>query len=478
MKIVMAAVECAPFVKVGGLADVIGALPKELVKLGHEVAVMLPKYSLIPEKYEEDFELIGEVEIFFKHETKTCSIFEYQLDGVRYFFLGNDGYYNRDRVYWHTDDAERYAFFSRAVLAIMQKLELAPDILHVHDWHAAMLPFLVREDPQYQTLSENLKTMVTIHNLQYQGPYSREMFLSSFEMDERYFDEGTVEWNGKFNMLKTGILYADRVTTVSPTYRDEILTEQYGEKLHPLLQEKQADLIGILNGIDTAAYNPATDLLIEREYDHTSIEEKAANKRAIQEKFELPERGDIPMLTMVSRLSSQKGIDVLMETLPDVLEKEELQFVLLGSGEEKNEQFFRDLAINYPEKVAIYLGFDEALAHLLYAGADIFLMPSHFEPCGLSQLISLRYGTVPVANKTGGLKDTIEEYDENRRAGTGFLSDFAQGESFIAALQRALALYQKTEHWGAIKQNGMTGDYSWAHSAKEYAKEYERLVRG
>ncbi|PSL40378.1 starch synthase [Planomicrobium soli] len=478
MRIVMAAAECAPFVKVGGLGDVMGALPKELVELGHEVMVILPKYNLIPEKYEEEFSFVKEIEIPFKYDKKKCGIFEYVQNGVRFIFLEHDNYFKRERVYGHTDDAERYAFFNRAALAVMQVLDFKADILHVHDWHAAMMPFLVREDEQFREFNENIKTMLTIHNLFYQGPYSKEVFLSNYEMDERYFDEGIVEWNGKFNMMKAGLLYADCITTVSPTYRDEVLTEKYGEKLHPLLQELEAKFIGIINGIDTLAYNPATDLMIEKEYDHTSMEEKAANKRALQKKFELPVRGDIPLLTMVSRLSKQKGIDVLMETLPEVIEKFDVQFMLLGTGEEKNERFFRQLAEDYPEKVGIYIGFDEALAHLMYAGADIFLMPSHFEPCGLSQLISMRYGTVPVANKTGGLKDTIEEYDENSHSGTGFLSDFSQEESFSGALERALSLYSKPEHWEKIKQNGMAGDYSWAHSAKEYAEEYERIARG
>ncbi|MDN7243173.1 glycogen synthase GlgA [Planococcus sp. N028] len=478
MKIVMAATESAPFVKVGGLGDVMGALPKELVELGHEVMVLLPKYNLIPEKYEEEFSFNREIEFLFKYDKKKCGIYDYELNGVRYVFLEHDAYFKRDRVYGHTDDAERYAFFNRAALLVMQELNFKADILHVHDWHAAMLPFLVREDEQYKKFNEQIKTMLTIHNLFYQGPYSREVFLSNYEMDERYFDEGMVEWNGKFNMMKTGLLYADLITTVSPSYRDEILTEKYGENLHPLLQERQADFIGIVNGIDTAAYNPASDLMIEKEYDHTSMEEKAANKRALQKKFELPVRGDIPLLTMVSRLSRQKGIDVLMETLPEILGKSDVQFLLLGTGEEKNEQFFRKLAEDYPKKVGIYIGFDEALAHLMYAGADIFLMPSHFEPCGLSQMVSMRYGTIPVANKTGGLKDTIEEYNENNRTGTGFLSDFSQGEPFSEALQRALSLYSKPEHWETIKHNGMTSDFSWAHSAKEYAKEYERIVRG
>jgi starch synthase len=235
-------------------------------------------------------------------------------------------------------------------------------------------------------------------------------------------------------------------------------------------------LIGILNGIDTGVYNPATDLAIEREFDVMNLEEKQVNKRAVQLKAGLPERGDVPLLTMISRLAGQKGIDVLQEVLPALLEEQEVQFVLLGSGEEKYEQFFKGLAADFPTKVYVHVGFDEAFAHLLYAGADIFLMPSHFEPCGLSQLISMRYGTVPVANKTGGLKDTVIEYDESLKSGNGFLSDFQQDEPYDVALNRCLSFYQQPEHWEAIKKNGMEGDYSWSRSAAEYAKLYERLI--
>ncbi|MDQ0429793.1 starch synthase [Planomicrobium stackebrandtii] len=474
MKIIMAAAECAPFAKAGGLADVIGALPKELSRLGHEVNVIIPKYSLISEEYAGEFVLKESVEFSFKGQQKSFGVFEYDQAGVKFLFVENDSYFKRDQIYGE-DDAERYAFFNRAVLEIIQRQEQQPDLLHVHDWHTAMVPFLLKEDQRYSSIRE-IKTVLTIHNLQFQGKFSKDTFLENFEMDARYYDEGIVEWRGDFNSLKTGISYVDKVTTVSPTYRDEILTDFYGEKLNSFLQEKQQDLVGILNGIDTEVYNPATDLSIEHEFDAMSMEGKLVNKRAIQRRAGLPERGDVPLLTMISRLSGQKGIDVLEEVLPVLLAEEDLQFVLLGSGEEQYEQFFRTLAADFPDKVYIHVGFDEAFAHLLYAGADIFLMPSHFEPCGLSQLISMRYGTVPVANKTGGLKDTVVEYDEQLKAGNGFLSDFSQSQPFGLALARALAFYQQPEHWEAVKTNGMKGDYSWSRSAAEYAKLYERII--
>ena len=476
MKIAMAAAECTPFVKTGGLADVMGALPKALAELGHEVIVVLPKYTLIPGEYETDFKFREEIEVPFKGRRKKYKIFDYQLNGVQFIFVENDDYFARDQIYSQADDAERFAFFSRAVLAVVETQIEALDILHVHDWHTAMLPFLLKEDERYAHISGKVKMVLTIHNLQFQGFFPKQVSVEEFELAERYFDEGIVEWKGNFNMLKTGILYADQVTTVSPSYRDEILTETYGESLHPLLQKRETNLTGILNGVDTDAYNPANDLLIEMPYDQTSMERKAVNKRAVQVRFGLPEQGDIPLLTMVSRLAGQKGIDVLEEALPGILKTQDVQFVLLGSGEEKYEQFFRQLAEDFPEKVAIYIGFNEELAHLLYAGADLFLMPSHFEPCGLSQLVSMIYGTVPVANKTGGLKDTIVEYDEILRSGNGFLSDFSKQESYEGALNRALAIYRQNEHWETIKQNGMQDDYSWARSAKEYVSLYEKTM--
>ncbi|MBF6633012.1 MAG: glycogen synthase [Planococcus sp. (in: Bacteria)] len=475
MKIIMAAAECAPFAKAGGLADVMGALPKELSRLGHEIMVVIPKYSLIAEEYTAEFVLKESVEFSFKGQQKTFGVFQYDQAGVEFLFVENDSYFKRDQIYGQPDDAERYAFFNRAVLEIVQREQQPPDLIHVHDWHTATIPFLLKEDPRYASV-QAVKTILTIHNLQFQGKLSKQTFLENFEMDERYFDEGAVSWEGDFNALKTGISYVDKVTTVSPTYRNEILTEFYGEKLHTFLQEKEQDLIGILNGIDTEVYNPATDLAIEREFDVMNLEEKQVNKRAVQLKAGLPERGDVPLLTMISRLAGQKGIDVLQEVLPALLAEQEVQFVLLGSGEEKYEQFFKGLAADFPTKVYVHVGFDEAFAHLLYAGADIFLMPSHFEPCGLSQLISMRYGTVPVANKTGGLKDTVIEYDESLKSGNGFLSDFQQDKPYDVALNRCLAFYQQPEHWEAIKKNGMEGDYSWSRSAAEYAKLYERLI--
>ncbi|MGK7378838.1 glycogen synthase GlgA [Planococcus sp. 1R117A] len=476
MKIVMAAAECVPFVKTGGLADVMGVLPKELVALGHDVLVILPNYSLIPKEYKNEFLLKEEVEVPFKGGNTHCKLYEYELQGVHYVLVENEDYFARDQIYSQHDDGERFAFFNRAVLAVVESLKEGVDILHIHDWHTAMIPFLLKEDARYASLKGKLKTVLTIHNLQFQGWFPKSLLLEELEMNESYLNGDAVSRNGNLNFLQSGILHADKVTTVSPAYRDEILTEQYGEKLDSLLREREPDLIGILNGLDTEAYNPAADMAIEMVYDQTSIENKAVNKRAVQSRFGLPERGDVPLLTMISRLAGQKGIDVLQQTLPGILKTQDVQFVLLGSGESQYEQFFRELAAEFPKKVVAHIGFDESLAHLLYAGADIFLMPSHFEPCGLSQLVSMRYGTVPVANKTGGLKDTIAEYDLTLRSGNGFLSDFSKQESFAEAMNRALSLYHQPEHWKTIKQNGMQGDYSWSRSAKEYASVYERLA--
>lgn len=476
MKIVMAAAECLPFVKAGGLADVMGALPKALVEIGCEVTVVLPKYSLIPQEYEKEFTLGQEVDVPFKGTDHRCRTFSYQMKGVDYIFVENDSYFDRDMIYRQPDDHTRFAFFSRAVLAVVEAQRAQTDILHLHDWHTALIPFLIEKDPRYAAIREKLKTILTIHNLQFQGNAPKSVLTEEYEMDGDYYEDGTAAWKGYFNILKTGIMFADQVTTVSPSYRDEILTARYGEGLETLLQGKGESLIGILNGLDTEFYNPATDLTIEMEYDQNSIERKAVNKRAVQKRFKLPDRGDIPLLTVVSRLTNQKGMDVLQELLPRILEEQDVQFILLGSGDEKVAEFFDNLESEFPGKAATYIGFDEDLAHLLYAGADLFLMPSHFEPCGLSQLISMRYGTVPVANKTGGLKDTVVEYDVETQTGNGFLSDFSVNESFEGALERALALYQDPEHWGIVKRNGMQLDFSWKRSAVMYADVYNAIA--
>ena len=476
MKIVMAAAECVPFVKAGGLADVMGALPKALVEIGCEVTVVLPKYSLIPQEYQKEFTLGEEVEVPFKGQNHRCRTFSYELKGVDYIFVENDAYFDRDLIYRQPDDHTRFAFFSRAVLAVVENQRAQTDILHLHDWHTALIPFLMKKDPRYAAMNSTIKTILTIHNLQFQGNSPKSVLTEEYEMDGAYYEDGTAEWKGYFNILKTGILFADQVTTVSPTYREEILTARYGEGLETLLQQKGESLVGILNGLDTEFYNPATDLVIEMEYDETSMEGKAVNKRAVQKRFNLPVRGDIPLLAIVSRLTKQKGMDVLQELLPKLLKERDVQFILLGSGDEEVAQLFKNLAAEFPEKAAVYIGFDEDLAHLLYAGADLFLMPSHFEPCGLSQLISMRYGTVPVANKTGGLKDTVVEYDTAAQTGNGFLSDFSANESFEAALERALALYQNPEHWEIIKRNGMQRDSSWKRAAEIYAEAYNAIA--
>lgn len=473
MKIVMAAAECAPFAKAGGLADVMGALPQELARLGHEVQVFLPKYSLIDSRFQEQFQLIATPSFLFNNEETPYELYEYRARGVQFLFIGNDDYFKREQIYG-PDDAERYAFFTRAILDFLLQEETAPDVLHVHDWHTAMMPFLLKEGREYQALANQVRTVLTIHNIQFQGNFPKDVFLEQYGMDESYYENGQVAWFGQFNSLKAGIAYADKLTTVSPAYRDEILTEAYGEKLEGLLAERAEDLSGILNGIDTDAYNPETDEYIAKTYRSGDAAGKEANKRAVQKSCGLPERPDIPLLTMVSRLSGQKGIDILERSLPEFLEGD-IQFVLLGSGEAQFESFFERLEVDYAGKVSVHLGFDEAFAHQLYAGADIFLMPSHFEPCGLSQLISMRYGTVPVANRTGGLRDTVEEYDEQAMAGTGFLSDFKEGRHFEAALSRCLAFYDQPEHWNALIANGMSRDSSWSRSAREYEKLYKSL---
>lgn len=476
MKIIMAAAECVPFAKTGGLADVIGALPKELAENDHDVTIFLPKYSLIAEEFVQQFSLLEEITISFAGEQKTCNIHQFKNENVRYFFLENQEYFGRSQIYGQADDGERFGFFNNAVLTAIKKLELNADVIHVHDWHTAVIPLLLKEDSRFKNMGEGLKSVLTIHNLQFQGVFPKSVFTKGFKTEESQFDDSAIEWNGNYNMLKTGILYADKVTTVSPTYRDEILTSQYGEGLEKVLWQREEDLVGILNGLDTKFYNPATDLAIEMEFDHSSIEEKAVNKRKAQSLTGLPVNGNIPLTVMISRLAGQKGIDILEETLPELLQSKEMQFILLGSGEEKFEDFFRQLAKKFPDKVAAHIGFDEELAHQLYAGADIFLMPSHFEPCGLSQLISMRYGTVPVANKTGGLKDTVIEYDRITQTGNGFLSDFTRNSPFTEALKRALTLYQESEHWEAIKKNGMDADYSWKQSAKAYEELYQEMV--
>ncbi|UOY94396.1 glycogen synthase GlgA [Ectobacillus sp. JY-23] len=475
MNILFAVSECVPFIKSGGLADVAGALPKELKKLGNDVRVMLPNYSLIPAALRDKSKLKQVISVQLGWRNQYCGILETEHEGITYYLIDNEYYFKRDSLYGHYDDGERFSFFSKAILDCIPHLDFTPDVLHCHDWHTAMASFLLKEQYAHQPMYRDIKSVYTIHNLQFQGVYPREMVHDMLGLGPEYMTEDRLAFYDCVNFMKGGIVSADKITTVSPTYKEEIQYPFFGEKLDGLLRWHEDKLVGIVNGIDDVFYNPATDRDITATYDADSIESKAENKAALQRRFGLPEKEDTPIIAMVTRLTQQKGIDLIRHVLHEILESD-VQFIVVGSGDKEYEEFFSYMSHLYPDKVKVYIGFNEALAHHVYAGADLFLMPSLFEPCGLGQLIALRYGALPIVRETGGLNDTVQSYQEETGEGNGFSFAHFNAHDLLYTMRRALHYYQKKDVWRTLVKRAMTQDYSWKQSALQYQELYEELT--
>jgi starch synthase len=475
VKVLFVVSECVPFVKTGGLADVAGALPKELKKLGTEVRVILPNYSLIPDKLKSLFQFQKAINVQVGFRSQYCGILTAEHDGITYYFIDNEYYFFRDSLYGHNDDGERFSFFSKAILECIQHLDFIPDVIHCHDWHTGMVNFLLdvryRDNPMYK----DIKTVFTIHNLQFQGIFPYEVMSELLGLGDQYFNMDQLEFYGNANFMKGGIVASDVITTVSPTYKEEIQYPYYGEKLDGLLRKHSHKLIGIVNGIDDAVYNPRTDHDIAVSYDIDSLAGKAKNKKVLQQYFGLPEKENTPIIAMVTRLTAQKGLDLVCHVFNHLVQ-EDVQFIVLGSGDPNYENFFKQMEHEYPEMVRVYLGFNEALAHQIYAGADLFLMPSQFEPCGLGQLIALQYGTIPIVRETGGLNDTVQSYNESTGNGSGFTFKNFNAHDMLHTVRRAIHFYHENETWNHLVQKVMRQDYSWLQSAKEYNEIYEKLL--
>ncbi|ADM39042.1 glycogen synthase GlgA [Bacillus spizizenii] len=477
MKVLFAVSECIPFVKSGGLADVAGALPKALARLGNEVAVMLPKYSQIPERWKKRMEKTAECTVAVGWRQQYCGI-EHMAEGdVNYYFIDNEYYFNRDSLYGHYDDGERFAFFSRAVLEAAEAVNIQADIVHTHDWHTAMVNYLLKEEYRKHPFYEQMRSILTIHNLQFQGIFPPDVThdLLGLEMDHFHYER--LEYNGFVNFMKAGIIAADHVTTVSPTYRNEILTPYYGEQLEQVLRYRENDVTGILNGIDDTFYQPKSDPYIETHYDSEHLACKEENKTKLQRRMGLPERSDIPLISMVTRLTKQKGLDLVRRIMHELLEEQDIQLVVLGTGEREFEDYFRYAEFAFHEKCRAYIGFDEPLAHQIYAGSDMFLMPSKFEPCGLGQLIALQYGSIPIVRETGGLYDTVRSYQEEEGTGNGFTFSAFNAHDLKFTIERALSFYRQKDVWKSIMKTAMNADYSWEQSAKEYQRIFEHVTR-
>lgn len=473
MKVLFAAAEAHPFIKTGGLADVIGALPKALKGAGVDVRVILPKYRGIPEKFTSKMEHLTEVYVPIGWRNQYCGIEHMVYDGIPVYFIDNEYYFGRDGIYGYMDDGERFAFYNRAVLECLPAIDFQPDVLHCHDWHAAVIPMLLQGHYRHNPFYSEMRSVFTIHNLLYQGVFPYEVLGELLGLDSSYF--GGVEYYGNVNFLKGGIVYSDRVTTVSPTYSEEIRTPYYGYGLDGLLNARADVLSGIVNGIDTKSYNPATDTSLVTRY-RSNLAKKTENKLALQEELGLPVDANIPMVAMVTRLVDSKGLDLLTRVLDELLYNDDIQFVLLGTGDESYERWFKEAAWRYPTKLSSQILFNDALSRKIYAASDIFLMPSKFEPCGISQLLALRYGSIPVVRETGGLNDTVQAYNEESGEGNGFTFSNYNAHDMMFTLRRAISLFKQPEHWKKITKNAFAGDYSWNVSAQQYIDIYNEIT--
>lgn len=473
MKILFVASECSPIAKVGGLADVIGALPKALKNLGIDVRICLPKYQVIDcKKYK--FELIAK-DIIVKNEK--INIYQGFLPGsqVIIYLLENEKYFGQNEIYFGKTafvdsfkEIQRFLFFSLAVLEIFPAIDWFPQIVHCHDWHTAILPALAKL--KIRNPKSKIRNLLTIHNLANQGKYdAQEIFnFLALRNNERASFSG-LDKDGNFNILQQGILHADTLNTVSENYSREVLTEDYGYGLEDSLLKRKDVLCGILNGIDLELFNPAADPQIEANYSLKNFDKKNKNKIDLQKKINLPSSEEIPLFGNIGRLTFQKGIDLILEFIPDLV-KFNCQLIILGVGEEQYEKKLLDLSKKYPKNLSVQIKFDPILAQKIYAGCDIFLMPSLFEPCGLGQMIAMRYGTIPIVRKTGGLADTVEEEK------TGFLFEKYDYRAFLESIKRALQNYQNKKKWKSLIKNTMSKDFSWQKSAKAYFKLYQELI--
>ena len=471
MKVLFAASEAYPFAMSGGLADVAGALPKALRSRFVGCRVVMPLYGTVSEEMRSKMKFITHITVPVAWRRQYCGIFEAHIDGVIYYLLDNQYYFKRDTLYGHYDDAERFAFFSRAVLEIIPYIDFTPDIIHCNDWQTAMIP-VYKDRFYHEGIYKDIKTVFTIHNIQYQGKYGYELLGDVLGLSES--DSHLVEYESCVNLMKGGIECADRVTTVSRTYAEEILTPWFSHGLDEILKLRQFKLSGIVNGIDVDVYNPETDPLIYEGFSAENLEGKAVNKAKLQEEMGLPVKPNVPVIGIVSRLVSHKGFDLVKRVFEDML-KADIQFAILGSGEWEFETFFYGMKEKYPDKVGLRLGFIPQLAHRIYAGADIFLMPSKSEPCGLAQMVALRYGTIPIVRETGGLKDTIQDSGDGK--GNGFTFATYNAHDMLDAVWRSLAGYADREGWEILVKRAMYCDNSWKRSAGEYIKIYKELAK-
>ena len=476
MKVLYAASEAVPFCKTGGLADVAGSLPPALAAQGVETAVILPLYRRVKERFADQLTFLcyDYVDLAWRHAY--CGLFSLKKDGVTWYFLDNEQYFGRPELYGCADDGERFGFFSRAVVKMLDHLDFWPDVIHCNDWQTALIPIYLKDDGVREERYRSVRTVLTIHNIEYQGRYDPYCLGGLFGLDRGWVDDGTLLLDGDLNLLKGAILTADAVNAVSPTYAQELKNPYFAHRMEGILTQCGYKLSGVLNGIDMKLYDPAADPRIAANYTAENISGKAADKAELQKALGLRPEPETPIIAMVSRLVTHKGLDLIREVMGDIMELP-VQFVLLGSGDAAYEDFFRHAAERWPERMAIRLGYDEALSMAIYAGADLFLMPSRSEPCGLSQMIAMRYGTVPIVRETGGLKDTVQPYEAWRDAGTGFTFANYSSADMLHVLRDAAYLYKDyPDAFARLRRRAMERDFSWNRSAGDYLKIYAAVT--
>ena len=476
--ILFVASECVPFIKTGGLADVVGSLPKYINKDEYDVRVMVPKYMAMREEYKHNLTYVTHFYMNLAWRNQYVGILECIYEGVHVYFVDNEYYFAGYSPYGNIyEDIEKFAFFCKACLSALPSLNFRPDVIHCHDWQTGLLPVYIKDSFADNPFYHGIKTIMTIHNLKFQGIWNMKTVMDITGLSQYYFAPDKLEAYGDANYLKGGIVYSDYVTTVSDTYAKEIMMPFYGEGLDGLIRARSNSLYGIVNGIDYAEYNPETDQMIAANFNAMNFrKEKVKNKRALQRELGLEENDHKFMIGICSRLTDQKGLD-LVECVMEELCTDDTQFVVLGTGDSRYENLFRHYAWKYPNRVSANIYYSNEMSHKIYASCDAYLMPSLFEPCGLSQLIALRYGTVPIVRETGGLKDTVEPYNQYENTGTGFGFKNYNAHEMLNVVRYAKWLYyDKKREWNKIIDRGMAIDYSWKTSAKKYEELYRNLL--
>lgn len=475
MNVLFVTSEAVPFSKTGGLADVAFALPKALRKENVDVRVVVSKTFDLPDDIADQETHLSDFYVDVGWRKQYAGLSQVIYEEIPYYFIDNEYYFKRDGLYGHYDDGEKFSYYCRSVLEAIRHMDFAPDIIHFNDWHTGMIPVLLNEHYRHDPLYENIKTVYTIHNLKYQGVFGPEILNDLLGIGPDHFYSGGMEFHGGVSFMKSGVNFANAITTVSETYAQEIQYPFFGEQLDGLLRDRSDVLYGITNGLDHDIYDPRHDPHIKWKFDSRGLKKKRSNKRELQEQFGLPVNEFTPMIGMVTRLADMKGLDLIEHVMDDIMQLD-VQFVVLGTGEHHYENMLRYYQGKYPDKIRAHIEFNVGLSHQIYAGADLFLMPSLFEPCGLGQQIALRYGTLPVVRETGGLKDTVLPYNGYTDEGNGFSFANYNAHEMLSAIERAVALYDDRRSWNKIVRRAMKSDTSWKKSAQKYIDVYQRVL--